>query len=178
MIRPDSRRFRRAHRDLERALADPRRTPAASSCRAAFVLARKQGRVTCLRRETTNRGKSRLDPAPAPVWMPPTDRSLAVVLEVLIHGPLSRTEIARRLDLSQPSLTRLSAPLLDAGLLVEAGERSDGRAGRPSRPLDVIAGSRHFVGLKLTAKVSRRRHRPAGQRCGVGAAGLGEPRAR
>lgn len=83
-----------------------------------------------------------------PAW--PADRSLVVALEVLIHGPLSRTEIARRLDLSQASLTRLSAPLLDAGLLVEAGLRSDGRAGRPSRPLDVIAGSRHFIGIKLT----------------------------
>ena len=48
-------------------------------------------------------------------WLPQADRSRAVALEVLIHGPLSRTEIARRLDLSQPSLTRLSAPLLAAG---------------------------------------------------------------
>ncbi|MFG2041643.1 ROK family protein [Dactylosporangium sp. NPDC048998] len=74
------------------------------------------------------------------------------MLEVLIHGPLSRTEIARRLELSQPSLSRLSAPLLDSGLLVEGEERSDGRTGRPSRPLDVIAGSRHFVGVKLTGE--------------------------
>ncbi|WP_238005238.1 ROK family transcriptional regulator [Dactylosporangium sp. AC04546] len=72
------------------------------------------------------------------------------MLEVLIHGPLSRTEIARRLDLSQPSLSRLSAPLLEGGLLVEGEERSDGRTGRPSRPLDVVADSRHFIGVKLT----------------------------
>jgi predicted NBD/HSP70 family sugar kinase len=69
---------------------------------------------------------------------------------VLINGPISRSEIARRLDLSAGSLTRLSTPLLDAGILVEVDERADGRAGRPSRPLDVIPTSRHFVGMKLT----------------------------
>jgi len=83
-------------------------------------------------------------------WLPQADRSRAVALEVLIHGPLSRAEIARRLDLSQPSLTRLSAPLLAAGLLVEGEDQSGGRAGRPSRPLDVVPSSRHFIGVKLT----------------------------
>lgn len=83
-------------------------------------------------------------------WLPHADSSRAVALEVLIHGPLSRTEIARRLDLSQPSLTRLSAPLLAAGLLVEGEDQNGGRAGRPSRPLDVVPGSRHFIGVKLT----------------------------
>lgn len=85
-------------------------------------------------------------------WLPQADRSRAVALEVLIHGPLSRTEIARRLDLSQPSLTRLSAPLLASGLLVEGDDKSGGRAGRPSRPLDVVPASRHFVGVKLTGE--------------------------
>src|SRR5690606_5224270 len=70
--------------------------------------------------------------------------------EVLLGGPISRSEIARRLGLSPGSLTRLSAPLLDAGLLVEVGERTDGRAGRPSRLLDVVPDSRSFIGLKLT----------------------------
>ncbi len=85
-----------------------------------------------------------------PPWTPSSGPSQSVALEVLINGPLSRSEIARRLDLSPGSLTRLSTPLLDAGLLVEVGERVDGRAGRPSRPLDVVADSRHFIGMKLT----------------------------
>lgn len=84
-------------------------------------------------------------------WLP-ADGSRAVALEVLLHGPLSRTEIARRLELSQPSLTRLSAPLLAAGLLVEGEDNGGGRAGRPSRPLDVVATSRHFIGVKLTGE--------------------------
>ena len=64
--------------------------------------------------------------------------------------PISRSDIARSLNLSPGSLTRLSTPLIESGLLVEAAERADGRAGRPSRPLDVVVNSRHFVGMKLT----------------------------
>lgn len=85
-----------------------------------------------------------------PTWTPDAGPTNAVALEVLLNGPISRSEIARRLDLSAGSLTRLSTPLLDAGLLVEVGERADGRAGRPSRLLDVVPASRCFLGLKLT----------------------------
>lgn len=69
-----------------------------------------------------------------------------------MHGPISRSDIARRLDLSPGSLTRLSTPLLKSGLLVEVevGERTGARSGRPSTPLDVVPASRHFIGMKLT----------------------------
>jgi predicted NBD/HSP70 family sugar kinase len=83
--------------------------------------------------------------------VPQTGAARAVALEVLLDGPLSRSEIARRLELSQGSLTRLSAPLIASGLLVESGDRSAGKAGRPTRPLDIIPSSRHFIGIKLTA---------------------------
>jgi predicted NBD/HSP70 family sugar kinase len=86
-----------------------------------------------------------------PPWVPATGATRAVALEVLLHGPISRSAIARTLELSQGSLTRLSAPLIESGLLVEGEERPDGRAGRPTRPLDVIPSSRHFIGLKVTA---------------------------
>lgn len=82
-------------------------------------------------------------------WTPDSGATRAVALEVLINGPISRSEIARRLELSPGSLTRLSTPLIDAGILVEAEERADGRAGRPSRPLDIDPGSRRFLGAKL-----------------------------
>ena len=84
-------------------------------------------------------------------WTRDGGASLAVALEVLINGPISRSDIARRLDLSPGSLTRLSTPLIEAGLLVEVGERTDGRAGRPSRLIDIVPESRHFIGMKLTA---------------------------
>ena len=86
-----------------------------------------------------------------PRWMPGNGAMRAVALEVLIHGPLSRSEVARRLDLSPGSLTRLSTPLLESGLLVEAGEQVDGRVGRPSQLLDVVPASRRFIGMKLMA---------------------------
>lgn len=86
-----------------------------------------------------------------PPWTPDGGVTRSVALEVLLNGPISRSEIARRLNLSQGSLTRLSAPLIEAGLLVEVGERTDGRAGRPSRPLDVVVDSQHFIGIKVTA---------------------------
>lgn len=85
-----------------------------------------------------------------PPWVPKDGAFRAVALEVLINGPISRSDIARRLDLSQGSLTRLSTPLLQSGLLVEAEQASPGRSGRRSRPLDVVSSSRHFVGVKLT----------------------------
>lgn len=88
-------------------------------------------------------------------WAPDIGASRAVALEVLLHGPIARSDIARKLKLSPGSLTRLSAPLIDAGLLVEGDERNQGRAGRPSRPLDVVSASRHFLGFKVTGATVR-----------------------
>ncbi|MPY51235.1 ROK family transcriptional regulator [Streptomyces acidicola] len=86
-------------------------------------------------------------------WLPLSTGERAVALEVLVHGPLSRAEIARRLSLSAGSLTRLTKPLLESGLLVEVPEGAvlaGVRQGRPSQPLDVVAESRTFVGFKIT----------------------------
>ena len=77
-----------------------------------------------------------------PRWTPGNGATRAVALEVLIHGPLSRSEVA---------LTRLSTPLLESGLLVEAGEQVDGKVGRPQQLLDVVPASRRFIGMKLMA---------------------------
>lgn len=87
-----------------------------------------------------------------PTWTPDIGASRSVALEVLLNGPISRSDIARRLNLSAGSLTRISNPLIASGLLVEAEERGDGRAGRPSRPLDVVLESQHFIGMKLTGE--------------------------
>lgn len=87
-----------------------------------------------------------------PSWTPEAGASRSVALEVLINGPISRSDIARKLALSPGSLTRLSAPLIERGLLVEVEERPEGRAGRPTRPLDVVAGSQHFIGMKVTGE--------------------------
>lgn len=75
---------------------------------------------------------------------------IALARAVLIHGPLSRSALTARLDLSPASLTRLAKPLLDSGVLVELGDVADGTVGRPTRPLDIAPDAGRFVGIKLT----------------------------
>jgi len=91
--------------------------------------------------------------ARAASWLPLSPGERAVAIAVLTHGPLSRSDLARRLDLSAGSLTRLTKPLIESGLLVEAadgGALPEARQGRPSRPLDIVADSRTFAGFKIT----------------------------
>lgn len=70
--------------------------------------------------------------------------------EVLIHGPILRSDLSHRLGLSPATLTRLTRPLLDRGLFIEVAEQPDGGMGRPAKPLDVRAEARQFIGIKLT----------------------------
>ncbi|MGW1725649.1 ROK family protein [Streptomyces sp. NPDC002306] len=93
--------------------------------------------------------------AAAGSWLPLSPGERSVAIEVLVHGPLSRSDLARRLDLSAGSLTRLTKPLIESGLLVEVpegGSPADAqvRQGRPSQPLAVVAESRTFAGFKIT----------------------------
>jgi predicted NBD/HSP70 family sugar kinase len=83
--------------------------------------------------------------------MPATARRVA--LEVLLHGPLARTELAARLGLSTPSLSRITKPLLDAGILRDAPDPEAQRSGgRPLQPLQLNAGFQSFIGIKLAAE--------------------------
>ncbi|MET7460985.1 ROK family transcriptional regulator [Nonomuraea sp. NPDC005501] len=81
-----------------------------------------------------------------------TDAMRSVFVELLVHGPLSRAEVARRLTLSPSALTKVTKPFLEAGYLREqaAGEGT-ATVGRPSQPLEVDASRMSFVGIKLTA---------------------------
>ncbi|WEO78611.1 ROK family transcriptional regulator [Cryobacterium sp. SO2] len=75
---------------------------------------------------------------------------MALARAVLMHGPISRGELGRRLGLSPASLTRLSRPFFDRGLFVEVSDDNNAGVGRPTRPLDVRMDGRRFVGVKLT----------------------------
>ena len=83
------------------------------------------------------------------VWDPRDRAAQEVALEVLLHGPLSRSEIARRLNFAPATLTRASSELIAGGLLVESGQITEGR-GRPPTLLDVVADSHHFLGVKVS----------------------------
>ncbi|GGE94908.1 ROK family transcriptional regulator [Mycetocola zhadangensis] len=79
----------------------------------------------------------------------------AVAIDVLLHGPLSRKQLAARLGVSPGTLTRVAGPLLEAGLLVERAlvqRSSSGRPGigRPEEPLDLELGRDFYVGVKIT----------------------------
>ena len=83
------------------------------------------------------------------MWDPRDQAAQDVALEVLLHGPLSRADIARRLGFAPATLTRASAELIGAGLLVETGQVLEGR-GRPSTLLNVVPETHHFLGIKLS----------------------------
>ncbi|MFI9007958.1 ROK family protein [Actinosynnema sp. NPDC053489] len=89
--------------------------------------------------------------APPPPWPRLTEVARDVLLEVLVHGPLSRAEIAARLRLSRPTLTRVTRTLVSHGLLVEGDTKPRATAGRPSELLHVRGPAHRFLGVKLTA---------------------------
>lgn len=72
-----------------------------------------------------------------------------VARAVLTHDPISRSALAVRIGMSPASLTRLTKPYVDRGILVELDDVVDG-VGRPTRPLDVSDGVGTFLGVKLT----------------------------
>jgi DNA-binding Lrp family transcriptional regulator len=75
-----------------------------------------------------------------------------VAIDVLVHGPQSRAQLAKKTGLSPATLTRLVRPLVDGGVLVESvAVRTPGR-GRSSVPLDVAADAYRFIGVKLTTE--------------------------
>lgn len=82
----------------------------------------------------------------------------AVVRALLLAGPLSRAELARRLERSPASITKTTQPLLAAGLVAEdAGRIAEEPAvpgesrGRPGVPLVLLAGRHLFIGVKVTS---------------------------
>lgn len=81
-----------------------------------------------------------------------TDGMRAVFVELLVHGPLSRAEVARRVALSPSALTKLTKPLIEAGFLQEEPASGGNPIGRPSQPLSVQPTRMSFLGVKLTGE--------------------------
>ena len=84
------------------------------------------------------------------VLLSPSARSSLV--ELLMHGPLSRAELARRLSLSSANLSKTCRPLINAGYLrLSQSAESPPALGRPALPLEVVPDIAFFIGIKLTA---------------------------
>ncbi|MBK5250533.1 MAG: ROK family transcriptional regulator [Actinomycetales bacterium] len=75
----------------------------------------------------------------------------AVVRALLLAGPLSRAELARRLERSPASLTKTTRPLLISGLIREESAPSSESRGRPGAPLVLDASHHRFIGVKVTS---------------------------
>jgi DNA-binding Lrp family transcriptional regulator len=67
-------------------------------------------------------------------WEQMTGSTRAIVADVLLHGPLPRAELARRLSLSPASLTNLTRPLIDLGLWLNTTSSRNPRQGAPHSP--------------------------------------------
>ncbi|MFE5307291.1 ROK family protein [Isoptericola sp. NPDC056578] len=75
----------------------------------------------------------------------------AVVRTLLLAGPLSRAELARRLERSPASITKTTQPLVTSGLIREDVAQSAESRGRPGAPLVLQAALHRFIGVKVTA---------------------------
>ncbi|MFE9767687.1 ROK family protein [Streptomyces sp. NPDC005808] len=71
---------------------------------------------------------------------------------VLSHGPLTRSEIAGRTQLSAAAVTKAVRPLIEAGYLQEDVDEDARQAslGRPANPVLVDGGRALFIGIKMT----------------------------
>ena len=78
----------------------------------------------------------------------------AVMESIAVDGPLSRVEVASRLDLSQPSISRVADALIQADLLVE-GERIASKAGRKQILLDVNREAAVVTGISIRSQYVR-----------------------
>ncbi|MEE1743424.1 ROK family transcriptional regulator [Streptomyces sp. NPDC006641] len=110
----------------------------------------------------------------------------ALVLATLYHrGAMSRSEIARTLGLTAPTVSALVADLESDGLVVDTGPRKGNRLGKPANVMRIdddaahilaldLSGSEHFSGavLNLRGDVVRRARVRYGNAAGERAAEL------
>lgn len=87
---------------------------------------------------------------PARAWPELSETQGQVLLELLLHGSLSRVRLAERVGLSRTSLTRIARELVDLGLVTEGEVEVKATRGRPAESLDLRPEAAHFIGIKLT----------------------------
>jgi predicted NBD/HSP70 family sugar kinase len=94
---------------------------------------------------------------PALLSAPPAQPSVmrwqnlsAILRSIRSGGPLSRSDLAELTGVTAGTVTRLTASLLHAGVLVEVPElRTGGDNGRPRRPLDLNRRNRAVLGIHI-----------------------------
>ena len=104
----------------------------------------------------------------------------AVAVEILVHGPQPRASLARRLGVSAATLTRVTRPLVEAGLLAEGGAIHSPRRTPAARQMaknglpltHTVAWPRSFTGFDdvpqaAPAASARSRNAAGGSSCDV-----------
>ncbi len=66
------------------------------------------------------------------------------------HGPIARTDIARRLGLSPPTVTAVTRSLMEAGVIRKVDDATS-RGGRPGELLAVVGPAAVAIGVKVAA---------------------------
>ena len=89
--------------------------------------------------------------APASPWAELSGTQRAIVLALLRHGRLSRPQIMSLVGISPGSVTRLTTPLVEQGLLTTRPERASG-AGCPPSLLELRADAESLVGVFVSAR--------------------------
>ena len=67
---------------------------------------------------------------------------------LLENRPISRTDLAKKIDISPTSITRISSLLISKGLVVETDTTSKG-VGRHAVMLDTVPGSAYAMGIEI-----------------------------
>lgn len=74
----------------------------------------------------------------------------AILAHLGAHGPTSRADLARALDVSPALITSLTKDLIELGYLAEL-EHAPSQGGRPARKLGLVASAGRAVGIKIAA---------------------------
>jgi hypothetical protein len=74
----------------------------------------------------------------------------AVLRTILRHGPVARSTVARLAGISPAGVTRLTASLVELGLITEtAGPVARNGMGRPHIPVDIDVGKHIVAGVHI-----------------------------
>lgn len=76
---------------------------------------------------------------------------MAVLRQIVLHGPLPRTGIAARLGLTGATLSRITRELIGDGLLRELPAQPNAGAGRRAVPIDIEPRSGYVLGIGIDA---------------------------
>ncbi len=70
---------------------------------------------------------------------------------IYMHGPILRSEIAERLELTVPTITTNVNSLIELGIVdnVKNAAQPSNSLGRKASPIDIIPDSRYFIGLEI-----------------------------